>query len=269
MRAIHQITRVSGTNRLFTSIAATSIPVLSSPRLFNHQYEGSNSNQQKLSFLRMFAFSAGAIAVMVVTDQMISARACGIVGYIGEQPATPMLLEGITILQNRGYDSAGIATIREQADEPQLVVTKFASKGSTSDCVDLLAQRAPEQHLSDRIGIAHTRWATHGGKTDENAHPHTDMSGRFALVHNGTIENSAALRHELETSGVQFTSQTDTEVIVQLLGQYASKMPMLQALRAALRRCEGTYGIVCIDRTQPRQLVAVGFYSSLSPAKIV
>lgn len=229
-----------------------------SPALFS--YHRFHQQKQRTTHWRALAIVTGTVTALLATDQLKSASACGIVGYVGEQPATPILLEGITILQNRGYDSAGIATIRETAsDSTELVVTKFASKGSTSDCVELLASSAPQRHLGDRSGIAHTRWATHGGKTDENAHPHCDASGRFALVHNGTIENSSELRHELESFGVEFKSQTDTEVIVQLLGHYCVKegLPMIEALRTSLKRCEGTYGIVCIDRTQPRQIVAV------------
>jgi hypothetical protein len=146
-------------------------------------------------------------------------HACGIVAFVGtDEPATPYLLEGLQILQNRGYDSAGVATLNSKSHE--LVTTKFASVGSTSDCIDLLTSSAPARHNSDTLGIAHTRWATHGGKTDANAHPHLDSKERVALVHNGTIENSGQLKAELQKVGIKFKSQTDTEVIAQLIGFY-------------------------------------------------
>jgi hypothetical protein len=146
-------------------------------------------------------------------------HACGIVAFVGtDEPATPYLLEGLQILQNRGYDSAGVATLNSKSHE--LVTTKFASVGSTSDCIDLLTSNAPARHNSDTLGIAHTRWATHGGKTDANAHPHLDSKERVALVHNGTIENSGQLKAELQKVGIKFKSQTDTEVIAQLIGFY-------------------------------------------------
>jgi glucosamine--fructose-6-phosphate aminotransferase (isomerizing) len=99
------------------------------------------------------------------------------------------------------------------------VVTKYASLHSTSDSIEILKKEAPRRHAGHKVGIAHTRWATHGGKTDENAHPHTDNNNRVAVVHNGTIENCTELRAELEADGVVFASETDTEVIVQMIGR--------------------------------------------------
>jgi len=180
--------------------------------------------------------------------------ACGIVGYVGDENAVDFLLEGLHILQNRGYDSMGVATINK---EGALLTSKFASKGSTSDSIDLLTQHAPGVHSGDMIGIAHSRWATHGGKTDANAHPHSDWKNRIALVHNGTIENYAELKEELEKSGIPFRSQTDTEVIANLIGVYLEKgMSFVDSVKTAFARLEGTWGIALIHRDHPGQLIA-------------
>jgi len=182
-------------------------------------------------------------------------QACGIVAFVGDEPAVPYLLEGLHILQNRGYDSAGISTL---SSEGQVLTTKFASVGSTSDCIDLLSQHAPAIHNADGLGIAHTRWATHGGKTDENAHPHSDRFDRIALVHNGTIENSSELRKELEREhGIHFKSQTDTEVIAQMIGIYLDQgTKILEAVKKTLSRLEGTWGLAIIHKDSPNQIIA-------------
>ena len=159
---------------------------------------------------------------------------CGIVGVVGSDDANAFVLEGLTILQNRGYDSAGIATVDKRNSD--LFVTKFASRDTTCDSIDLVRSNS-SKHVGHFTGIGHTRWATHGGKTDLNAHPHTDSKKRIALIHNGTINNSYDLKNELTKKGVKFLSETDTEVIAQLVGLYLDEgMSTKDAVSHALAR---------------------------------
>ena len=165
---------------------------------------------------------------------------CGIVGYVGNQQAAPVLLEGLHRLEYRGYDSAGIAVCGEK-----LQVCK--TRGRLKALGDLTHQGAD---LPGTVGVGHTRWATHGQPNDVNAHPHVSGSGRFAVVHNGIIENYAQLRLELERKGYVFQSETDTEVVAQLLDYYYDQCGnLLEAVRWMLRAVEGAYalGIVCSD----------------------
>src|SRR5690349_1346556 len=126
---------------------------------------------------------------------------CGIVGYVGKTEAVSILLDGLRRLEYRGYDSAGVATLNGDAIEVRKTVGRIAN----------LAQVVSEDSPPGKLGISHTRWATHGGVTNENAHPHSDRSGRLVLVHNGVIENYQTLREQLEEKGHVFKSQTDTE----------------------------------------------------------
>ena len=184
---------------------------------------------------------------------------CGIVAYVGRKVCQPLLIEGLKRLEYRGYDSAGIAVIDEQGG---LHVRRAVGRISVLESALQNGQAVAPAHL----GMAHTRWATHGAPTESNAHPHIDDSGRIALVHNGIIENYAALKQLLIDKGHTFTSQTDTEVLAVLIGDlYAdlksrnhlpSGVSLLQrAVQGALHQIEGTYGIAVICRDEPDTLV--------------
>src|SRR5580692_7701477 len=164
-----------------------------------------------------------------------STRVCGIVGYTGYRKATPILLEGLHRLEYRGYDSAGIAMV----DHGQLRVTKAAVR--VAGLRDLAGPPADAA-----AGIGHTRWATHGEPSDLNAHPHTDASGRLAVVHNGIVENAAELKAGLERQGVVFRSETDTEVLAHLIA-LRPENALADAVRGALGEVKGAYAIAVID----------------------
>lgn len=210
--------------------------------------------------LILLALAALTGTVYLEQDKRKVAKACGIVGFVGtkEGPskadARDVLLEGLTILRNRGYDSAGIATID---NDHTLIVSKFASRGSTADSIELLKENS-SIHMGHTVGIAHTRWATHGGKTDKNAHPHLDWNHRIAVVHNGTINNANELRRALQAKGVTFASETDTEVIANLIGWELAENPDMtvkDATARALEYCDGTWGLAVIARHQPDHIV--------------
>ena len=170
---------------------------------------------------------------------------CGIVGYIGRRDAIPVVLEGLRSLEYRGYDSAGLAVIYRN----KLQVTKTA--GRVQDLRDRVGDRARAT-----IGIGHTRWATHGEPTDANAHPHTDSTGRIAIVHNGIIENAEQLRDALTQRGVALASDTDTEALAHMIAAEATDDTSLEdAVRRVLRHVEGTYGLVVLDTRNPAELV--------------
>jgi glucosamine--fructose-6-phosphate aminotransferase (isomerizing) len=171
---------------------------------------------------------------------------CGIVGYIGRKQAYPILMEGLKRLEYRGYDSAGIAL--QQDHDGHLTVIK--AKGHIA-ALEALTKGA---NLAGTLGIAHTRWATHGAPNDVNAHPHTDMSGKLAVVHNGIIENWSALRQLLEHEGVVFKSETDTEVLAHLFARYY-KGNLEKAVQAGLQEVRGAYGIAVIHADEPDVLV--------------
>lgn len=173
---------------------------------------------------------------------------CGIIGYAGPRIATEVVIAGLRRMEYRGYDSAGVAVVADG----KIVVRKKAGKIANLDA-ELAASPLPAAGL----GIGHTRWATHGGPTDTNAHPHISANGRVALIHNGIIENFAGLRTELEAAGVEFVSQTDTEAAAQLLGlEVAKGTDLAEAMRRVCRRLEGAFTLVAVDTRQPRRLVA-------------
>jgi glucosamine--fructose-6-phosphate aminotransferase (isomerizing) len=170
---------------------------------------------------------------------------CGIVGYIGPRPAAGLLLEGLRRLEYRGYDSSGIAIVNGTG----LKVIKAAGK------LSVLEQELRDRMPTGTVGIAHTRWATHGAPTTPNAHPHTDHSGRIAVIHNGIIENAAAIRRLLQSRGHVFTSETDTEVLAHLVGEYYTDS-LEEAVASALREVDGAYGLAFVSADEPDVLVA-------------
>ena len=216
--------------------------------------DGDGQGLQRRLGLALALALAATLALAVA--ELNPAENCGIVGVVGSasgDDASGFLLEGLTILRNRGYDSAGVASV--QRDGNALSVTKFASRDSTSDCIDLVRANVGK-HVGHLTGIAHTRWATHGGKTDANAHPHTDAKGRVAIVHNGTINNSHELRKELQATGIKFASETDTEVIAQLIGVYLDKgLETKEAVASALKRCDGSWGLAVVNKSHPEEIV--------------
>ena len=174
---------------------------------------------------------------------------CGIVGYIGKREAYPILIKGLKRLEYRGYDSAGVAMINADGE-----LNVYKTKGKVHNLEEFVA----EKDVSGNIGIAHTRWATHGEPCQANAHPHYSTSGNLALIHNGIIENYADLKDKLRVRGYVFKSETDTEVLVQLIDflHNGSRLPLLLAVETALRSVIGAYAIAVVDKTNPRQIIA-------------
>jgi glutamine---fructose-6-phosphate transaminase (isomerizing) len=172
---------------------------------------------------------------------------CGIVGYIGDKDAVGVIVDGLKRLEYRGYDSAGVAVLGPEG----LEVRRAAGR------IKVLEGLLRERPMHGRIGIGHTRWATHGRPTDDNAHPHTDGSGTLVVVHNGIIENYLPIKERLSAEGHVFTSETDTEVIAHLIERHLKDTPRLDdAVRRALRELRGSYAIVVLSKTAPDRLVA-------------
>ncbi|MDB3940292.1 glutamine--fructose-6-phosphate transaminase (isomerizing) [Verrucomicrobiales bacterium] len=188
---------------------------------------------------------------------------CGIIGYVGKADATPILLEGLRRLEYRGYDSSGLAVMNGNSDAP--IQTR-----KRSGRLDNLRKLLKENPADGNCGISHTRWATHGEPTDENAHPHHDRSGKLALVHNGVIENYQVLKDQLEEDGHTFHSQTDSEVLAHLVGnayevseESDPQRRLVEAVREALHHVSGTYGLVAMHADIPGFLVGARFGSPL------
>ena len=191
---------------------------------------------------------------------------CGIVGYIGTRDAYPILIKGLHRLEYRGYDSAGCALITGSEGDYHLNIYK--AKGKVSD----LENVAKDKDKTGTLGIAHTRWATHGAPSEANAHPHISQSGNLTLVHNGIIENYGTLRQQLKKRGFEFQSETDTEVLVQLI-EYVKTHPVThgekelsldEAVRRALGLVYGAYAIAVVDRREPNKIVAARKSSPLA-----
>lgn len=171
---------------------------------------------------------------------------CGIVGYVGPRDATPIIFNGLKRLEYRGYDSAGIAVI----ENGHIAVRRDTGK------IGQLGKLLEADPMSGQIGVGHTRWATHGGVTQDNAHPHLDCTGKLVVVHNGIVENFLALRRELQAQGHTFKSETDTEVIVHLLEQYMSEgVAFEEAARMTLRRLQGAQAVVLLNHDQPDRII--------------
>ncbi len=171
---------------------------------------------------------------------------CGIVGYVGTQQAVPIIMDGLKKLEYRGYDSAGIAVL-----EPNGNLAIRRASGKLKNLENSLAENA----VTGAFGIGHTRWATHGRPTEENAHPHRDSKGEIVVVHNGIVENYLALRHELSAKGHNFLSETDTEVIAHLVGDYFEGN-LEEAVRKALARIQGVFALGVISKREPNKIVA-------------
>ena len=181
---------------------------------------------------------------------------CGIVGYIGKKEAFPILIKGLRRLEYRGYDSAGVALLNENGE---LNVCKTKGK------VDNLVDYCQDKDVSGHVGIAHTRWATHGEPSARNAHPHYSESRNLAIIHNGIIENYAELKANLQKKGIAFQSDTDTEVVVQLVEYIMNKkqVDLLTAVQVALYQVIGAYAIAIIDKREPQQIIAARKQSPL------
>ena len=181
---------------------------------------------------------------------------CGIVGYLGKGQAYTALIKGLKRLEYRGYDSAGVALISEDGS-----LNVYKAKGKVAD----LEAYCADKDVSGSVGIAHTRWATHGEPSSVNAHPHYSSSKNLAIIHNGIIENYAAIKKNLIAKGVEFKSDTDTEVLVQLIEyiQITKKLDLLTAVQVALRQVIGAYAIALLDKNEPNQIIAARKQSPL------
>jgi glucosamine--fructose-6-phosphate aminotransferase (isomerizing) len=181
---------------------------------------------------------------------------CGIVGYLGNRNAYPVLIKGLRRLEYRGYDSAGVALLNDKGE-----LNVYKTKGK----VDNLCEYCNDKDVNGTVGIAHTRWATHGEPSSRNAHPHYSESKNLAIIHNGIIENYAEIKEKLKTKGIHFQSDTDTEVLVQLIEYVMMKkhVNLLTAVQVALYQVIGAYAIAVLDKNDPNQIIAARKQSPL------
>ena len=218
---------------------------LSSFNYKNKKYELSTINYQ-LKYVPLHAVK------IIKTKRLM----CGIVGYIGSKDAYPILIKGLRRLEYRGYDSAGVALLNAAGE-----LNVYKTKGK----VDNLTEYCNDKDVSGHVGIAHTRWATHGEPSSRNAHPHYSQSHNLAIIHNGIIENYAEIKQKLQEKGVEFKSDTDTEVLVQLVEYIMVKknVSLLEAVQVALYQVIGAYAIAIIDKRDPSQIIAARKQSPL------
>src|SRR5260370_20310871 len=181
---------------------------------------------------------------------------CGIIGYVGDKQVLPILIEGLRRLEYRGYDSAGVAVVRDGAIELRRSAGKLAR----------LEEVIAGNPLEGEYGIGHTRWATHGRPTEENAHPHRDCTGRIVVVHNGIVENYLDLKRELTAQGHKFVTETDTEIIAHLIEQVQKEaeasgapIPLEVAVRQAVKRLTGAFALGILSSSEPDKIVAARF----------
>src|SRR5687767_15698300 len=172
---------------------------------------------------------------------------CGIIGYIGSKPVVPVLLDGLRRMEYRGYDSAGVAVVGPEG---------IALRRSAGKLVNL-ENAIRTQPVDGLYGVGHTRWATHGRPTEENAHPHRDCTGRIVVVHNGIIENYLELKHELQQQRHEFKTETDTEIVAHLVEREMRSDGLENAVRRALKLMRGMFALVLVSAEDPEKIVAV------------
>src|SRR6202047_4601447 len=182
---------------------------------------------------------------------------CGIVGYIGPKKVVPVIIEGLRRLEYRGYDSAGIAVVTK---EGKIDIRRAAGK------LRNLEEAIAKSPIEGTYGIGHTRWATHGRPTEENAHPHRDCSGQIVVVHNGIIENYLELKEQLQREGHEFVTETDTEIVAHLVEKHSvGNVSLEEAVRQSLKELRGIYALVFLSAKDPMKIVA----ARLGPPSVV
>src|SRR6187402_3013324 len=172
---------------------------------------------------------------------------CGIIGYLGSKPVVPVLIEGLRRMEYRGYDSAGVALVSPEG------ISLRRSAGKLANLEDVI----DSDPIAGDYGVGHTRWATHGRPTEENAHPHRDCTGKIVVVHNGIIENYLELKHELQGQGHVFKTETDTEIVAHLVEREMGTDGLENAVRRALKLMRGLFALVLISADDPEKIVAV------------